>query len=447
MPGTGVIRRWTCAALCGAAFAGTAAAGPLVTVYSNDLAYVRETRTFETRAGRDTLRLADVPDRIDFTSVRFDPSGGARVAGLAHLLDLDTGERLLERARGARVRIVQEGDRAVEGTLVSADGGWLLIRGDDGMLHSIARAAVHEVASSAPMTGLGRPTLEIALDGAKAGRTEARLDYLTRGLSWSAEHTLIRGAGRAATWSAGVTVSNMSGVSFADATLKLVAGSPRRAGAPPIPSPKLMRTAMESGSTDMNLAEETFSEYHLYTLPRPATLRDRESQQLSMIETRDVQAAPRYLTQGGGPVMAQLRLVNSKSAGPGVPLPAGRVRIFEPDASGALQFTGESAIGHTPVDETFTVDVGLAFDLVAERRDVENRRISDREREYDVEIKLRNRKSEAVTIVVEEPVHGDFDVLKKSHPFTVKNATTIQFEIAVPAGQEVVVTYTARARY
>jgi len=41
---------------------------------------------------------------------------------------------------------------------------------------------------------------------------------------------------------------------------------------------------------------------------------------------------------------------------------------------------------------------------------------------------------------------GEYDILKRSHPFEVKDANTIRFEIAVPAGQEVVVTYTARVR-
>jgi hypothetical protein len=145
--------------------------------------------------------------------------------------------------------------------------------------------------------------------------------------------------------------------------------------------------------------------------------------------------------------MAKLELVNSKAAGPGVPLPAGRVRIFEADASGALQLTGESRLAHTAVDEKFTLDVGTAFDLAAERRELAQRRISDREREFDVEIKLRNRKREDVTIRAEEPTRGDYEVLKRSHPFEVKDAGTIRFDVAVPAGKEVVVTYTIRVRY
>jgi hypothetical protein len=146
-------------------------------------------------------------------------------------------------------------------------------------------------------------------------------------------------------------------------------------------------------------------------------------------------------------VMSQLEMVNSKEAGPGAPLPAGRVRFYESDASGALQFTGETQIRHTPVGEKLTLDVGAAFDLVAERKQMSDKRITDRERESSVEITLRNRKTRDVVIAVEEPVNGDFDVIAKTHEFVRKDAHTLQFNIPVPAGKEVKLAYTVRVRY
>ena len=438
------------AVLALAACGTTAAlAAPAVTIYSGDLALIREDRAFDLAGSRDTLRLTGLPAGVDVTSIRFTPAGGARVTGLAWNADVAGGERALELAVGRRVRIGQEKERWLEGTLVAASGGWLLLRAGDGRLHSIARDAAHEVVYEDPLALPGaEPVLEVALDGARAGAGRAELSYLTGGLGWSAEHRLIRGAPGRGEWSASVSVANGTHVTFADASLRLVAGNPARAGGAPPPRP-LMKMAMETATAapQADFVEEAFSEYHLYTLPRPATLAGRQTRQLTMVEPKDVKLTPRYVTRNGGLVTAQLELVNSKAAGPGVPLPAGRVRIFETDASGALLFTGESHIGHTPVDEELTLDVGQAFDLVSERRELAQRRISDREREHDVEVKLRNRKDESVTIRVEENVHGDHEILKRSHPFEVKDANTIRFEVQVPAGKEVTVTYTARVRY
>jgi hypothetical protein len=303
------------------------------------------------------------------------------------------------------------------------------------------------------VTGLAwaamRPALEAVIDGGRRGRIDAELAYLTGGLSWSAEHTLVRGSDTRATWSAGVTIENTTGRDFVDARLKLVAGEPSRATPPPMPYPRAAMAMEMAAEKSADLSEQSFSEYHLYTLDRPALLRNRETQKLGMVEPRPVSVSARYLYRGGDPrgVRAQVELRNTKDAGLGVPLPGGRVRIYEPDPAGDLQFVGESAIQHTAEGEKITLEVGSAFDLAAERREVSQRRISDREREVTVEIELRNRKKTNVSIVVEESVGGDFEILQPSHPFTKKDANTIQFEVPVAAGKAVTVKYTARMRY
>jgi hypothetical protein len=168
-----------------------------------------------------------------------------------------------------------------------------------------------------------------------------------------------------------------------------------------------------------------------------------------MVAPRAVKLVPRYFYRGGDPrgVTTQLTSVNDAANGLGVPLAGGRVRIYEPDPSGALQFTGETTIGHTAEGEKVTLDVGQAFDLVAERREMSNKRISDHEREFAIEISLRNRKKTNVTILVQEGVGGDTEITQKTNEFKRKDANTIEFEIAVPAGKEVKLSYTARTRY
>jgi hypothetical protein len=336
-----------------------------------------------------------------------------------------------------------------EGTLLTADGTWLVVRTDDGGISTLSRTAVEDVRLARPPALLSmKPTLEAVVEGGRRGRNDAELTYLTGGLSWHAEHVVVRHGEGSVTWSAGVTVENTSGRGYVDADLKLVAGEPRRES-PGMPMPKMAMMDVSRAGAAPDLSEQTFSEYHLYTLGRPATLRDRESQSLSMIEPHTVKVTPRYLYRGGDPrgVAAQVELVNSAAAGLGVPLPGGRVRLYEPDPSGALQFVGETRIGHTPEGEKVTLEMGSAFDLAAERRQTDQRRISDREREYSVEVKLRNRKAGAVTIRVEEPIGSEFEVTKNSHPFVKKDANTLQFDVPVAAGKESVLTYTVRVRY
>ncbi len=432
--------------------AAARAAGSSITVYTRDLGLVREQRTLTLTGARDTLRLVDVPESMDFASVRLVPEGGSRVTRLAYRFDVMNGDALIDHARGRRVRVSGRDNRVNEGALLAADGSWLVVRADDGALSTLSRAQVDEVRLADPPSGLSlRPTLEAVLEGGRAGRVDAELSYLTGGLSWDAEHTVVRRGEGAARWGTSVTVINTTGRTWENAELKLVAGDPRRTQ--PRPMPMTMMRAQAEGMQKMadgaDLSEEAFAEYHLYSLGRPATLRDRETQSLTMLDPRDVKVTPRYVYRGADPhgVASVLEIMNAKDAGLGVPLPAGRVRFYEADASGALQFTGETRIGHTAVDEKMTLEVGMAFDLVAERKEAYNNRVSDHEREYQVVIELRNRKKNDVVIRVEENVGGDIEVTKKTHEFTRKDANTLVFNVPVPKGQKVTLSYTARVRF
>jgi hypothetical protein len=429
-----------------------AVGGPSLTIYTRDLGFVRETRVLDLAGARDTVRLSDLPERLDFSSLRFVPAGGARVTRLAYRWDVASGDAFLTNAIGQRVSVVSKGERVTEGALVASDGSWLVVRADDGSLSTLSRNAVEAVRLAKPPARLSlRPMLEAVVEDARRGRGEAELSYLTGGMSWSAEHTVVRRGEREAVWSAAVTVENSTGRDYVDATLKLVAGEPKREVAAPMPNVSFMRAATakvmdEAGGAD--LSEAGFSEYHLYSLARPATLRGGEQQSFTMLEPRDVKVTPRYVYRGGDPrgVMTQMVIVNTKDAGLGVPLPAGRVRFYEPDADGVPQFAGESNIRHTAEGEKLELEVGTAFDLPAERTVIASRRISDREREFTVRIKLRDRKKSDVVIAVQEGLGSDAEVTQKTHEFTRKDAGTIEFSIPVKAGTEVVLEYTARVR-
>ena len=428
-------------------------AGPSLTLYTSDLGLVKESRNLDFRGTRDTLRLEGVSNRLDASSLRFVPSSG-KLARLAYRFDVASGDGLLERAIGSRVRVVSKtGERVTEGALLSADGAWLVVRADDGALSTLSREAMQEIRLARPDAGLSlKPAIEAVVEGAKRGGGSAELQYLTGGLSWSAEHTLVRTGETSAQWSAVVRVENTTGRDYRDANVKLIAGEVSRAGAPmPVPEARMAMKATAFMAADAGGApsEQAFSDFHLYTLPGVVTLRDRESQTLVLLEPKTVAVKPLYVYRGGNAsgVQWKLEMVNSAKDGTGAPLPAGRMRCYAPDADKDLQLTGETTVRHTAVDEKVTLEMGYAFDLVAERKQVSERRVSDREREYSVEIKLRNRKSVDATIQVEEPANGDTDVIKSSIPVKRDEANLLKFTVPVAAGKEVVLTYTARQRW
>jgi hypothetical protein len=219
------------------------------------------------------------------------------------------------------------------------------------------------------------------------------------------------------------------------------------------------------------VSEKAFEEYHLYTLSRATTLHDRETKQVEFLRAEGVQAQRLYVydgakidrnqyrvmsaddlrqnrdygTQSNPKVWVMREFKNSKENHLGIPLPKGRLRFYQRDDDGRLEFVGENTIDHTPRDETVRVYTGDAFDLVGERRRTEYQ-IDTAQNWLDeaFEIKVRNRKdSGTVEIRVVEHLYRwtNWQITEKSDPFTRTDSQTIEFRVPVPAGQEKVVTY------
>ncbi len=138
---------------------------------------------------------------------------------------------------------------------------------------------------------------------------------------------------------------------------------------------------------------------------------------------------------------------NAKENNLGVPLPAGVVRVYKADTSGAQQFVGEDRIDHTPKDETVRIKLGDAFDVVAERKQTDYKNISRRVFEYAYEIRIRNHKEEAVTVVVNEPIGGDWEMLNSTFPAEKTAAFAARFNVPVAKDGEAVLSYRVRVKF
>ena len=94
--------------------------------------------------------------------------------------------------------------------------------------------------------------------------------------------------------------------------------------------------------------------------------------------------------------------------------------------------------------------IGNVFDLTAERTredfqlDREGRTMTER-----VSVLLKNAKSGPVTVRVTERLSRwtDWEMVSSSERFEKRNAQTVSFDVAVPAGGETKLTYTVRYRW
>jgi hypothetical protein len=447
----------TGAALAGSlAVAATAAEGPGValTVYNDNLGLVKDARIIQLTNGNNILRFDDVAAQIDPTSVHFravEHPNDVALLEQNYQYDLADAERLLARYLNRAVTVALKDGASQNGTLLSFDGGSLVLS-DGGGVRIVNRGEVKSISlGELPGGVVVKPTLVWDIASNRSGRELIEVSYLTTGISWHAEYVAVASADDKALELTGwVSIDNQSGATYDNARLKLVAGDVNRVQPEMPPMPRRTVMMMDGAADAKQFAEEAFFEYHLYTLDRPATVRDRETKQLSLFPAATAKVEKKMTYDGQRrpkDVVVSLELVNSEANDLGMPLPKGVVRVYKKAADGAQEFVGEDRIDHTAKDEKVRLTLGNAFDVVGERTQTDFQRLDDRNYKQSVKVEIRNHKSEAAQVNVIEHLPGDWDVTEKSHDWKKVDAHTIEFPLNVPAGGAVTVTYTARVRY
>lgn len=438
-----------------------------VTVYNDDLALVKERRRVELPAGLTRLSLRDVaalmrPETALLRAVSGQPLG---LVEQNFDFDLLTPQKLLEKYVGREVSVIRshpttgEERRERATVLAAGQGTGTVLRFADRIETGVpGRLAFDAV----PANLRDRPTLSVLLEAA-GGKQTVELSYLTGGLSWQADYVAnLSTDGKSLDLNAWVTLTNRSGAGFDDATLQLVAGSVNRVR-PQDSRVYAMAAPAAARAKAQEATQEALLDYHLYSFERPTRIADNQTKQLALLSASAVPVRREYLLAGNdwyyrdrqvqqfGQIGQKLKpavfLEFENKGAIGRPLPAGIVRVYARDSKGAAQFVGEDRIGHTAKNEKLKLRLGEAFDITAERRQTNYKRIADNVSESSWRIELRNAKDEAVTVRVQEPLPGDWEMLQQSHPHSKESARVAAWNIAVPAGGTTLLEYTVRVKW
>jgi len=441
-----------------------------ITVYNSNLGLVRETRRIELSSARIALRFADVtaqirPETVHLASLT--APAALRILEQNYQYDLLNPSKLLDKFVGKEITLVlrrlqnnTESLEAVQATLLSNNAGQVWRINGQIVINptNIAEIRFPDV----PKNLVATPTLVWDLENRGTGPQTVEASYLTNGMNWRADYVLLVDANDAKGDLQGwVTLTNSSGATFEDARLQLVAGDVNRvsedrnyalAGA----------MARKDAASESEFKEQGFFEYHLYTLQRPATIRDNETKQVSLLEAAGFDVKKEFVVNGqryyftgynnpGQPIKEKvgvyIQFRNSQQNKLGMPLPAGTIRLYKKDDKGNQQFIGEDHIDNTPKDEDVRVKVGDAFDIVAERKQTDYKVIARNVYEYAYEIKIRNHKDGPINVIVNEPIGGDWEMLSSSFEAKKTAAFAAQFNVPVAKDGEATLTYRVRVRY
>ena len=439
-----------------------------ITIYNSNIGLVRETRKITLPVGTVSLRFADVTAQIKPETVHLASLTAAdslRILEQNYQYDLLNPGKLLDKYVGKEVTLVMRRFRdnteilePVLATLLSNNGGqvWRI----NGQIVINPTNIVETRFPDLPRNLVASPTLVWDLENRGAAAQTIEASYLTAGMNWVADYVLVVNnddtKGDLQGW---VTLTNTSGATFEDARLQLVAGNVNRVQEM-APRGGFANKAMDSVS---QFEEQGFFEYHLYTLQRPTTIREQETKQVSLLEASDFVLSKafelngqRYYYNAGynnpgqaikEKVGVYVQFRNAQQNKLGMPLPAGTVRLYKKDDKGGQQFIGEDRIDHTPKDEDVRVKVGDAFDIVAERKQTDYKVLAPNLYEYGYEIKIRNHKDVPVTVIVNEPIGGDWEILSSTFEAEKTAAFAARFKVPVAKDGEARLAYRVRVKY
>lgn len=434
-----------------------------VTIYNNNYGLIREVRQVNLPVGEIELEFRDVAVQIDPTSVAFrslTAEGKLQILEQNYRYDLLNRNTLLNRYLDRELTFIRYLSDSLEreervGTLISNQGD-LIVRFNERIeINPQGTIALTEL----PQDLLARPTLVWLLDNQHQGKQKIETSYLTNGMSWHADYVAILDKDdREINLTAWVTLENRSGASYRNAVLKVVAGDVKRVYLAGEPVAQAMQLR-EGSFNRVSMKEESFFEYHLYSLERRTDLANNETKQVSLLSRDNISVSKRLSIESVSQVYGfdrseiktnakvTLRLENTEENGLGIALPGGRVRVYKADSSGALQLIGEERIKHTARDEQIELVVGQSFDVVAERKQTSFRKRGERESEVSYAIEIRNHKDIMQEVTLIEHISGDWIITEESQQHRKVDSGTIEYQVSVPARGTSSVNYTARVNW
>lgn len=446
-----------------------------VTIYNSNLALIKDSRDIQLTKGQNTLAFKDVSAQIKPETVILK-ANGVNLLEQNFEYDLLSPQTLLEKYVGKTVRIATTNPSTGEvsessATVLSNNGAAILKIGNNIRPLDSNMSIIYD---NVPENLRDKPTMTMLIDSQSASKQPIELTYLSDGLNWKADYVVNLLDDKNLNLKGWVTLNNTSGTDYNDAQLQLVAGDVNRVQ-PPGPKMAVRAARMEMLNTvATNMAEESLFEYHLYSLGRTTTIKDKQQKQVSLLSATSVPYEKRleiYATDNYGwrawgkqaeyidlATQAKLMIENKQSSQLGLPMPAGVMRTYQKDSQGNAQFIGEDRIQHTSENESIILQLGESFDVTAKRKQTafDQQRSAQQNAVKTIhknvltasyEVVFKNAKAHDVVVNYFETFSGNWSLTAQSLKSEQLNSSLNRWYVNIPAKGETVLTYTVKIVY
>ena len=444
-----------------------------LTIYNQNFALVKETVSLSLNGPMNQISYSNITYGVEPESVLLRPNqpvDSFRILEQTYLSEPVSQNKLLDYYEGETIDFIVTGDqgaqRIIQGKIVRSgkqSQQTPMIEVDGKLRFGLPGTPLFP---STEDDLLLKPTLVWKIQSNEKTHVDAQLSYLTSGAKWESTYNLVvnqKDESKVALvgW---VTLTNNTGKDFENASIRLMAGDVNRVNSNDNDWRErkvLHKAAMLEDAPAVS--SESLDEFHLYTIGHATNLSSGETKQVEFIRADSVEANKRYVFDGAtvalnrsgdlerlSDVAVYREFENVDSNGLGVALPKGKIKFYQENQEGELEFIGENRIQHTPKNEKISVFVGNAFDVKGKRI----QKSYQTEKQYNkaketIEITLKNRKEENIEIQVIETLnrYGNWKIVNSSSEFSPMDSQRVKFLVSLKANEEKVISYTVEYQW
>lgn len=482
-------------------------------------ALVTETREVTLPSGESRLRFEGVADGIEPASaiVTGLPSGVIEKNRDAALL---SPSALVKAAVGKQALLVRTDPKTGRATrtagTISSDADGVVFQTAQGIEALRCSGLPETFTFETGTSGLSaRPTLSVLTNSIEPARAMVTLSYLARGFDWAADYVAtLSPDGRTIDLGAWVTLANGNGVGFPTARAQVVAGRLNRedgeiepiddgsaivarcwprgstSDTPDVPDieravplgaelyleppamvapPPIVAAAPVANIvvTARRVEQEQLGDLKLYRVPDRTTIASRQSKQVRLLDRKaipveHVYEADLWANNNGrdyAPAQVLLRSQNDTAHHLGLPLPSGRVAVFQPEGKRRV-LVGEAGMRDTAIDEEVEIRLGDAPDVQIRKIEEERtqnggysaiplvpgvRLLRPDDLHKSSRVEISNARDRPIKFELRLRLDEGRMVARADHPVQMKNGRPI-FRLIIPANGSVTVRYQTTVR-
>ena len=424
----------------------------IITIYKDGTVLVKQPINQTLKKGINEVYWDKIPTTIHYDTPFLNISN-VSVLSQRYNNKLFSSEDYFEKEKGKTVVIKPKGRKTITGLLVEISPSIVSISNRDGLITYNRNEVEFLRGDKINQKPILKPFLSWQVKSNKSGNVGGELVYKADQFSWDTVYRLKMIDETQGELTAEAIVSNNTNLDYNNAKMQLVEGNINKLKSNRVYSSKSnVSMVARSMQEQPQMNRESLGDYHIYLLNDFHNLGSKESVTVRMYGPLQIKYKKTYVFENSErrqkeePLEVEILIENLEDNGLGIPLPDGKVELYQVSNEEGLEFIGADKMGQVPKGQSTKIISGRAFDVIGNRK-VLNYNRQRKSEEAVIEIKVTNARAKNIDVLLVEHINGDWIIKDESFSYKKKDASTIQFSFVLNGGETKNVYYTYRKEW